>query len=67
MLNEVARLTDVKLENSVFEKESEKTRNDLQALQFGINDLNNALMQTDNYIEKFLPYKTQNILSETLN
>ena len=39
---------------------------DIRRITFGLEDLNSNLMTTDNYLDKYLPFRLQNFISETL-
>lgn len=44
-----------------------KIREDITRIRFGLQDLNSNLVTTDNYLDKYLPFRMQNLISETLD
>ena len=44
-----------------------KIREDISRVRNGLSDLNWNLMTTDNYLDKYLPFRIQNLISETLD
>lgn len=47
-------------------KDVKLIREDINRIRFGLEDLSSNLMTTDNYLDKYLPFRIQNFISETL-
>jgi hypothetical protein len=59
----IKELQEVKLDKIVFQKEFEKMSEDVKVIRMATGDLFNTGQATDNYIEKYLPFKLQNLIS----
>ncbi|CDW91729.1 UNKNOWN [Stylonychia lemnae] len=59
-------LLDKKLDVDQFAQSFDIFKKDLQFLRVQIDDNTMTLKQTDNYVEKYLPIKVQNFITETL-
>eukprot|EP00347_Sterkiella_histriomuscorum_P014958 403358851 len=59
-------LIDKKLDVDQFTNSFDFFKKDLQYLRISIDDATMTLQQTDNYLEKYLPIKIQNFITETL-
>lgn len=42
-------------------------KRELTGNRYSSEDISNRLKETDNYVEKYLPIKVQNIISQTLH
>lgn len=60
-------LQNSKQERSVYEKEMQRCKSEVQKCLFSIQDLHRNLQATDNYIEKYFPIKLQNFITETIS
>lgn len=47
-------------------KDAKAVSDDINRIAFGLEDLCSNLMTTDNYLDKYLPFRIQNFISETL-
>ena len=47
-------------------KDAKALSDDINRIAFGLEDLNSNMMTTDNYLDKYLPFRIQNFISETL-
>ena len=61
------KLTENKLELSYFQLELGKLIKDIQEVKYLNEDLTNTVRGTDNYLEKYIPFRMQNMITETMN
>lgn len=47
-------------------KDAKALNEDITRLRFGLEDLSSNLMTTENYLDKYLPFRIQNFISEAL-
>ena len=60
-------LQNSKQDRSIYEKEMQRCKSEVQKCLYSIKDLHGNLLATDNYIEKYFPIKLQNFITETLS
>ena len=63
----VADIRGVKLDTDVYSKDLTMLKREITGNRYSTDDLSNRLKETDNYVEKYLPIKVQNIISQTLH
>ena len=51
---------------SVYNTNLKSIKENIQKLKFGLDDIDKNLTTTDNYLDKYLPFRIQNLISETL-
>ena len=52
---------------SLYEKEMNRLKSEIQKTQYSVQDLHHNLQATDNYLDKYLPIKIQNYITETIS
>lgn len=57
MRKDLLVLHEVKLDDDKFLREVERVNDAFQQVKYSIGDLNNNIVATDNYMEKYLPFK----------
>jgi len=62
-----SKLKTETLKIEVYKKDNSKITQDLLQLRYGLSDLNINLQTTDNYLDKYIPFRIQNLISETLD
>jgi chromosome segregation ATPase len=50
-----------------YSKDIEEVKISIDQLRYGLSDLNSNLQTTDNYLDKYLCFRMQNLISETLD
>ena len=59
-------LFEKKLDAADFFREMEEVRRELRSCRQGVVETQGVLQATDNYLDKYLPFKVQNYITETL-
>ena len=60
------KLAELKLDTVLWEEQVENFKDQLETIRFATFDNFRALKATDNFIEKYLPFQTQNMISSAI-
>ena len=66
MRNDLIELENSKLETTEFNKRQTEVDSWVNYTKGSIEDVSNTLKSTDNYLEKYMPFKVINIVSEIM-
>ncbi len=65
--DKLAKLKGGKVEQKQYTEETAATRKELQRLRSDLESNRNGLVTTENYLEKYLPFRMQNMVSESIH
>lgn len=65
--SQIMELQKLKLDKSTFDHKLEEYDERNETIMFATYDNYRVLNQTDNYLEKYLPFQVQNIVSQNIN
>ncbi|CDW81758.1 UNKNOWN [Stylonychia lemnae] len=64
---DIFELQEVKLDKQQFNMDTKKIEEQFSQIDYSLGDLNNNILGTDNYIEKYLPFKSLQLMVESMS
>ena len=60
-------MNKLKVDKDEYQKQADKTRDKVKEIDFGLEDLNNRQIATDNYLEKYEPIVLLDMMIEAIS